>query len=859
MNQPKIKKPAYNLFWLIKMAWRDSRRNLSRLLLFISSIVLGIAALVAINSFGDNMRQAIDNQSKELLGADLVIRSNQPLDSIKQPEVQQLIDSIARLGEVSQEVAFVSMIYLPKTKNSRLVRVRALKGNYPYYGVIQTQPQQVNKSFLKQQQAIVDNTVMTQFKANSGDKIRIGKLDFTIAGSISQIPGQTGFSTTAAPIVYFPLRYLPKTDLIKKGSRINYRFYFKLPNSVDVDQLEENIRPILRRDGLRYETVADRKERVGRIFENMAEFFNLVAFVALLLGCVGVASSVHVYVKDKLTTVAVLRCLGLSGNQAFTIFLLQILMMGFVGALLGTSLGVLLQILLPKIFSKFLVVDITLKVSWPAITQGLLAGIIVAFLFGLLPLLKIRKTSPLRTLRASVEEKKSGIDPLRWLVTLLIVLFIFGFVNFQLGNPVQAGVFTATILLAYLLLTGLGRLIMWFTRRYFPVSWNYLWRQSLANLYRPNNQTLILLISIGLGTTLIATLFFTQNLLLNRVSVTGLNGQPNMVLFDVQNKDKEDVIKVVKKHQLHLQQQIPVVTMRIAQINGKTRKQLVDDPERSMPRWTLNREYRATYRDTLNSETESITMGTWKGSVSSPNETVHISMDEQHAKRMGLQIGDTITFNVQGVNLPTVLGSLRRIQWDRMTANFFVLFPKGVLEEAPQFHVLMLRVPDSNTSGVFQGELVQKYPGVSVIDLGLVIKTVDQVLGQISFVIQFMALFSILTGLVVLTGSVIISRFQRIQESVLLRTLGANRRQVLWINALEYFFLGSLASLSGICLALSSTYALAKYAFKMPFAIDIPAMLGIYIVITGLTILIGMLNSRGVLNKPPLEVLRSEV
>ncbi len=738
------------------------------------------------------------------------------------------------------------------------VRVRALKGNYPYYGTIQTQPQAAHKAFLKQQKVIVDNTVMTQFKAKPGDKLRIGQVDFTIAGSIIQIPGQTWFSTTAAPIVYFPLKYLPQTDLIKKGSRINHRFYFKLPNSVDIDQLKQRIRPRLQQEGLRYETVADRKERVGRIFENMAEFFNLVAFVALLLGCVGVASSVHVYIKDKLTTIAVLRCLGLSGRQAFTIFLLQILMMGLVGTILGTSLGVLLQLLLPQIFSNFLVVDIAFGISWPAIIQGLLAGITVAFLFGLLPLLTIRKTSPLRTLRTSVEEKQTGIDPLRWLVTLLIVLFIFAFVNFQLGSLVQAGVFTVAILLVYLMLSGLGKTMMWFTRRYFPVSWSYLWRQSVANLYRPNNQTLILLISIGLGTTLIATLYFTQNLLLNRVSVAGLEGQPNMLLFDIQNKDKEGVIEVVKKHQLHLQQQMPVVTMRIAQINGKRRKALVDDPNRSMPRWTLNREYRVTYRDTLNSETETITQGTWKGKVNNPNEPVYISMDERHGKRMGLQIGDTITFNVQGVNLPTIIGSFRQVQWDRMTANFLVLFPKGVLEEAPQFHVMMLRVPDSKSSGLFQQELVQKYAGISVIDLGLFIKTIDRVLGQISFVIQFMALFSILTGLIVLTGSVIISRFQRIQESVLLRTLGANRRQVLWINALEYFFLGSLASLSGIFLALTSTYALAKYAFKIPFAVDVLAMVAIYLVITGLTVLIGMLNSRGVLNKPPLEVLRNE-
>lgn len=859
MNQPKIKKPAFNFLWLLKMAWRDSRRNLSRLLLFTASIILGIAALVAINSFGDNMRTAIDTQSKELTGADLIIRSTRPLDSDSSTEVKKLIDSLTSLGEASKEVAFVSMIYLPKTKSSRLVRVRALEGKYPYYGTIETKPGNAHLTYSQQQKAIVDNTVMTQFKAQPGDSIRIGKVNFLIEGSIFQIPGQSGLSTTAAPIVYFPLRYLPQTDLVKKGSRINYRFYFKLPATTNLDRLEKNIRPLLRREGIRYETVKDRKERVGRIFEDLSEFFNLVAFVALLLGCVGVASSVHVYTKEKLSTVAILRCLGLSGRQAFTIYLLQILFMGLVGASLGTTLGIGIQFLLPQIFSNFLVVDVPITISMPAIAQGLLAGVIIACLFGLLPLLSIRKISPLRALRTSIEENKATIDPVRWFIQLLIILFIFGFVNFQLNNTTQAGVFTVALLVAFSLLSGLGRLVMWLVRKFFPVSWNYLWRQSIANLYRPNNQTLILLISIGLGTALITTLYFTQGLLLNRVSITSLNGRPNMLLFDVQNKDKDKVVQLIKKHQLNLQQQVPVVTMRIAEINGKQRKALINAPNRKMPRWTLNREYRVTYRDTLNSDTESIAAGKWVGKVTSAQTPVPISIEEQHAQRMGLKIGDTIVFNVQGTLITTVVGSFRSIQWDQMTANFFVLFPKGILEEAPQFHVLMMRVSNTAVSGTFQRALVQKFPGISVIDLGLVIKTLDQVLGQVSFVIQFMALFSILTGLVVLISSVIISRFQRIQESVLLRTLGANRRQVLWINALEYFFLGSLSSLSGIVLALASTYALARFAFRIPFLIDFVAILTVYVIITGVTIFIGMLNSRGVLNKPPLEVLRNEV
>jgi putative ABC transport system permease protein len=856
MTQSKINKTPYNFSWLVKMAWRDSRRNLSRLLLFTASIILGIAALVAINSFGDNMRNAINDQSKELLGADLVISSIQPID--KKAKVKKLVDSLAALGEVSYEVAFVSMIYLPKSKDSRLVRVRALRGGYPFYGKIETQPVAAANTYSSQQQAIVDNTIITQYNAKTGDTIRIGKVKFSIAGSIFQIPGQSGLSTTAVPIVYFPFKYLAQTDLVKKGSRINYRYYFKLPPSVDLAALETQVKPFLRQESVRFETVNDRKERIGRVFSNLSEFFNLVAFVALLLGCLGVASSVHVYIKDKLKTVAVLRCLGLSGNQAFTIYLLQIAFMGFIGAFIGAFLGVLVQMILPKVFSKFLVVDVAMSISFTAVLQGMLAGVIVAVLFGLLPLLSIRTVSPLRTLRVSVEEKKSGFDPLRWLVILAIFTFILGFVYYQLQSITQAIIFTLTLTLAFLLLNGLGRLVMWLVKKFFPVSWNYLWRQSLANLYRPNNQTLILLISIGLGTALITTLYFTQGLLINRVARSGIEGQPNMVLFDIQNKDKEAVAGIVRKFDLKVQQQMPVVTMRIASINGRSRKDLLNDKERKMPRWTLYREYRVTYRDTINAELEKVIKGKWRGKVASANDPVYISVDEQHAQRMKLSIGDTVTFNVQGLIQPTIVGSFRQIKWGSFSPNFLVLFPKGVLEEAPQFHVMMMRVPNTNVSGKFQKALVEKYPSISVIDLGLVVKTIDDILGQVSFVIQFMALFSILTGLVVLVGSVTISRYQRVQESVLLRTLGASRRQILWINVLEYFFLGSLASLSGVILAVVGSYALARFAFKIPFYIDYGATFAVYFIITGITIAIGMLNSRGVLNRPPLEVLRNE-
>jgi putative ABC transport system permease protein len=208
--------------------------------------------------------------------------------------------------------------------------------------------------------------------------------------------------------------------------------------------------------------------------------------------------------------------------------------------------------------------------------------------------------------------------------------------------------------------------------------------------------------------------------------------------------------------------------------------------------------------------------------------------------------------------LQTVVTSLREVDWNRVQTNFLVVFPQGVLEQAPQFHVMLTRVEDPQVAAKLQSDIVSAYPNISVIDLGLILRTLDEVLGKVAFVIRFMALFSIVTGLIVLAGAVIISKYQRIQESVLLRTLGANRRQVLKINALEYFFLGSLASLSGVILSLVSSWALATFSFEAPFLPDLlPAFL-LFCTITGLTMLIGIFNSQGILQKPPLEVLRSE-
>ena len=846
----KQAKSPLNFRWLVLMAIRDSRRSRSRLFLFISSIILGIAALVAIYSFEHNLKQDIDNQAKSLLGADLVIETNKPV-------MEEALPMLQELGERrSEERSFASMIYFPKNQGTRLVNIKALEGEYPYYGNIETTPASAGKSFRNYQHALVDKTLMLQFNAAIGDSVKVGDVLFRIAGILNKAPGQTGFSSSVAPSVFIPLSYLEKTGLSQKGSRITTNFYYQFDKGVNVERLVKRLEPRLDKAELDYETIESRKENTGRSFEDLSRFLALVGFIALLLGCIGVASAIHIYIREKISTVAVLRCLGVSSRQAFIIYLIQIVGIGFIGSVLGAFLGALVQQFLPLVLKDFLPVEITIAISWAAIAQGILLGVIISLLFALLPLISVRNISPLNTLRLSFEETPMLKDPLKWLVYGIIVLFVFIFTYLQIGGWRQSVFFTVGVLASFLVLAGMAAALIWLSRRFFPTSWSYLWRQGFANLFRPNNQTLILVVSIGLGTAFICTLFFVQDILINRVTLSSSGNQPNMVLFDIQSSQKDSVAALTKKMNLPLLQQVPIVTMRLNEVNGKSASDVKKDSTIRISKRAFEREYRVTYRDSL-TISESITEGKWSGKAE-PGKPIYVSLEEGFGERIGVKIGDKLSFNVQGAPVETIVGSFRKVDWNRIQTNFLLIFPSGVLEDAPQFHVLITRVADNAESAGFQQAVVQSFPNISIVDLGLVLSVLDEILSKIGFVIRFMAAFSIITGVVVLIASVLISKFQRIKESVLLRTLGASRKQILVITGMEYFFLGSMAAVTGIILSLGASWALARYSFETIFTPTFLPVLILFSIITALTVLIGLFNSRSILNKPPLEVLRND-
>jgi putative ABC transport system permease protein len=894
VNQSNIlSKPS--TIWLFKMALRDSRRNRGRLLLFIASIVIGIAALVAINSFSENLQKDIANEAKSLLGADLVVQGNQTApDSIR-----QLFELMGPTRE-SETASLVSMAYFPKNGGTRLSQIRAQKGGFPFFGKLATEPVEAEATFKKVASmsedetppaiALVEKTLMLQFDLKVGDTVRVGNVPFKIEGQLNAAPGRSGIAGTIAPVVYIPKAYIGQTNLIQPGSLVQYEYYFEFPPTANVeDDVATLLRPGLENTPFEFDTVEERQEDVSEAFASMNTFLNLVGFIALLLGCIGVASSVHIYIRDKMASIAVLRCLGVKGWQAFQIYLIQVIALGLAGGVLGATLGSLLQISLPAVLGDFLpVANVSADVSWSAMGIGILTGLGITVLFALLPLLAIRKVSPLRTLRASYEEDTSGSDPLRWVVYVLIFLFICGFTFLQTKSW-ETMYFPVGIGAAFLILTGVAKGLIWAVRKFFPRNWSFEMRQGIANLYRPNNQTLILIVTIGLGTALISTLFLVQNLLLKQVEYTGSGDVPNMIVFDIQPKQKEGVAQLTKANDLPVRQLVPIVTMRVDNIDGITQEMHVRDSARiawraerdkaraegrepEEPRrgdddapqerrfrsdWVYEREYRVTYRDTL-IDTEKIVEGEWHGTVGDDG-IIYVSLSDRIARSMKAKVGMPITFNVQGALIETVVGSIREVDFRRVQTNFFVVFPKGVLEDAPQIYVIVSKVESEEQSAKYQQQLVKDYPNVSVIDLTQILKSVESVLDKISFVIRFMALFSILTGLVVLISSVVLSKFQRIQESVLLRTLGAKRKQIIRINAIEYFFLGSLATLTGIGLSIIGSWALAIYSLDIPYEPNLLPVLYVFLGITGLTMLIGLLNTREVVNKPPLEVLRKEV
>ncbi|NNE47902.1 MAG: permease, partial [Rhodothermales bacterium] len=406
------------------------------------------------------------------------------------------------------------------------------------------------------------------------------------------------------------------------------------------------------------------------------------------------------------------------------------------------------------------------------------------------------------------------------------------------------------------LLAGMAWVTTRLLKRLTPDSLPYVWRQGLANLYRPNNQTLMMMLAIGLGTFLVSMFISTERTLMRQIEVADEMGRPNLIFFDIQPDQQSGVARILEQRGLQVVESVPIVTMRLSAVNGVTIDEMRKDSTRRTS-WAHRREYRSTYRSYLN-ESETVVEGVFDTGTYSPEQVVPISVEKDIMGDLDVSLGDTLVFDVQGIPVETRISSVREVEWRQVRTNFFVVFPDGVLEDAPHFSVIVTRAENDAESGGVQAAVVREYPNVSSIDLSLILKVIESVFDRIGFAVRFMALFSILTGFVVLAAAVVVSRVRRVEETVLLKTLGASRAQVFAIMSVEYTLLGMLAALTGAVLSTAASWGLAVFVFETQYVAPIGALAAVVGGVTALTLAVGLINSRGLYARPPLDVLRFE-
>ncbi len=857
--------------WVWRMAWRDSRRSRGRLLVFSSALTLGVAALVAIGSVGWNLQRAITEQARTLVGADLIVESRHPLT----PDAQKLVDGLGGT-ERAYETRLASMATFPGTGGQRLTQVRAMEGGYPFYGKIDTEPADAAARMLAGQGAVVEESLLLQYGLHPGDTLTLGGETFQILGTIRKLPGEVNVFAGIAPRVLIARSHLPAA-LLSRGSIVRYFTYLQLPPSVSPPQLVAEHKAEFDKYHLDTDNVDHRKRQMGRVFDDVTNFLSLVSFIALLLGGIGVASAINAHVRQKLRTAAVLRCLGASSGQTLAIYFLQAISLGVVGSLAGAVAGLFFQGLTPWFLQGVLPVELTFGISWGSVVEGLVVGFLTCAFFVLLPLLPVRRTPPLLALRAAFEpasNDRSRRDPALWAVWALLAaaLVVVPWIqsrNLRLGLGFSAALFVSFGLLA---LTAWG--LMTAARKYFPRHWPFEWRQGVGNLYRPNNRTLLLVFCLGLSTFLLLGMYLTKDVLLRQFAAQGdAKTQPNLIFFDIQPEQKEPIADAVRAHGMAVIDAAPAITMRITSINGTAAEALADAKKPSRredggedhndSRWRLRHEYRSTYRDHL-SPTETMVEGQFRGKVgpeadgSDATHATPVSVEEDMAKELNLHVGTPMVWDVQGIPVYTTVGSVRKVDWSRFQSNFFVVFPAGVLEAAPAFNILVTRAPDPAASARLQADIVQKYPGVSAVDLRLVVETIQGIVDKATTAVRFLSIFTVGTGLLVLVAAIFTGRYERVKEGVLLRTLGASRKQIFRVLTVEYLALGTLAALTGIVLAALGNWVLAVFFFKLPWVPSPGAMFLAWSAATALTVGAGLFASRGVCDDPPLAILRGE-
>ena len=841
--------------FILQMAVRETRAAWRRLLFFFVCIAVGVAAIVALRSVIRSVRDVLGTEGRALVAADVTINTTRDWT----PAANEIIDRrLAAAGATARtETISTPTMARPADESravSRMVELKAVQREFPFYGSLTLEGGQAySHALLESHGALVRPEVLTSLGLRVGDAMVIGQATFTIRGVIASEPGRGIANFSLGPRVLVDFADVPSTGLLGVGSRAARQLLVKVSDD-RIDDLVEALRADLRGEFAGTRSYRSGDDQIGRDFDRAENYLSLVGLVIVILGGIAVSSVTRVFIQQKIRSIAVLKCVGARSREVIAIYILQVMALGLAGSLLGVLLARLAVGAIPLALrsSTSLLAEAHYGVTWSAALQGIGIGVLVSLLFSIVPLLHVRFIKPSLLLR---EESTTyprdwvGLGAIAGVTMALVALTIWQAASFRVGLAVCAG------------FTGLAFALHWAGRalvtaiaplsrsRSFPL------RHAVLHLSRPGNQTRVILLAVGLGVFFIVGIRSLQASLLGEFSVQMSEDAPDMFLLDIQTTQADEVRAFLADpaNGVGTSQLLPVLRARVVGVDGR---RIHADNAEDVRELGIGREYTITYRDHLEPNERILEGRFWD----SPSPDGEVSVERDAGERSGLGVGDTMRFDISGRVVSARVTSIRDVEWrDSRNGGFVFVFRPGALDDAPQTFVSPLKGPaDAAARGRFQHDLVARFPNVSVIDFRDILVEIRDVMGKVTLAISVVGGLVLFSGALILVGAVAMTKYQRVYEAAVFKTLGANTRTIARMLLFEYSVLGALAGLVGSIGAVGLTWGVSRYALEIPWRL-FPGEHAAGILLTGLLVsAVGVISSLDVLRKKPLATLRAE-
>ena len=849
---------------------RESRGSRGRLVLFALCLAIGVAAVVAVSGFSSRLRETLQKEARQLLAADLRIESRKALP----PEIDELLAAEPGIGLVRLAETVTVVLAPPGTPQagrSQVVELKAVDGDFPFYGRLDLEPRGRLRELLTDSGAVVAPELLARLALRVGDPLSIGGRLFTIRATVVAEPDRIGNAFALGPRVFVSGDDFRATGLDATGSRVRRATLVRLPESAvvqagAVEELASKLRTALADPAFhRIETFVDGQPELRRGVERTERFLGLVALLSLVIGGVGVAQTMRAWLASRLDAIAVWKALGARPREILALYLAQIAQLALAGSAVGVALGWALERLVPR-FLGDLIPDLPLAgFPFSALGRGLALGLGVATLCALPPLLQALRVPPARVLRREVEPLPAG----GWATALLAIVLLAALTAIaalQARSWVLGAAFAGGLTITATVLALAASTLMRLARRAPRLRLPLLLRTGVAAVARPGAATLASIVALGLGTTVVVGMRTVESGLSDRLRADLPTNAPTAFLIDIQ-PDQWDAVRSAIEESGALQiESVPVVMARIAEIDGQPVRELALErdreiekdgstvdrgPEAERGRWALTREQRLTYLATLPKDNTIL-----EGSLWSDPERSEVSVEAEFARDLGIRMGSELRFDIQGVPVELVVTSLREVRWESFGINFFLVVEPGVLERAPQTRIAAVKLPAGSEPGL-QDRLAASHPNITLFAIREVLEKVSQVLGRIGFGIRFLGGFTAAAGLAILAGAIAAGAARRGREVALSKALGMTRAQVVTVFAVESAIAGMVAGAIGAVAGTVLGSQVLERGMDIPYRWAIAPPLAAVGAVVLLAAAAGLAASLRPLARRPIEALRS--